>query len=129
MTQYIRFVHIQDLEHKKFHGATVAYIRTDNEVFFAVTYCLKSDPYQKSIGREFSSFHLNTHIEDFPSDRDLVISTCGTLGMFKLSTLISEVGVSEYLADHFVASMTMMDFKHSTISGYLRKLVYHIAQA
>jgi hypothetical protein len=122
-----RFVHNQDIEHKKYHGVTIAYVRTDKNVFFAYALCTKADNYSKKFGRERTTETLETHIEGIPDDDEVIFSKEFRCGSISVQTMTHATNLSAVLADHKLEELTMMDFKHATISAVLGDIVNKLA--
>lgn len=118
-----RFIHMQDcLNHKKFSGFTVAYLRTETQVFFAYSLVNKKDNYEKAIGRELSSETLHSNIDDIPGDKTNVDTTkrfgCMTIEDFRKFPVLTEM-----IGDRTLVQLNFMDFKHAFISQAISSLV------
>jgi hypothetical protein len=121
-----RFIHMPRSVVSK--GATVAYVRDNSHVFFAWSQLSPSDHYEKSIGRNISRDRLETALPmmlaQAETNQSLVFGLSG-VGFISVAQLISKDRcVSNVVADHLLATLTPMDFKHSYITSIVADLVF-----
>lgn len=109
-------------------GATVAYVRDNSHVFFAWSQLSPVDNYDKSIGRNISAGRLEaalpTMIPQAGTNQSLVFGLSG-FGFISVAQLVAkDTYVGTVIADHMLATLTPMDFKHSYITNIVADLVY-----
>ena len=126
-----RFIHMPNLPCSyKDHGATVAYIRNTSHVFFAWSQVSPGDKYNKNIGRHVSAERLEkylvplkalTQVREIPK----FIQTEGNfIGFISAAELVYKNSyVNMAIADHALATLTPMDFKHNHIISCLADLI------
>lgn len=118
-----RFVHMQDsLDTKKFSGFTIAYLRTESQLFFAYSLVNRKDKYIKSIGRELSSDLLVDNIDDILGD-STYINPQIRCGCITIEELRSMPEVTYMMADSMASKLNFMDFKHAFLSSVLGAFV------
>lgn len=118
-----RFIHMQDVLYtKKFSGFTVAYLRTDTQLFFAYSLVNKKDAYVKAVGRQLSSDNLMDNIDDIQGDRTNV-DTKKRVGCITIEDFKAYPQMTAMIADHALNNMTFMDFKHAFISDSVAALI------
>lgn len=123
-----RFIHMPRTFISK--GATIAYVRDDSHVYFAWSKVSPTDNYDKSIGRKISSERLEkalqtmmSHSELTPNETFLYLDS--NVGYLSSAQLVArETYVSVVIADHMLAKLTPMDFKHSYITNVVSSLVF-----
>ena len=106
----------------KHSGFTVAYLRNNSHVFFAVSLVNKHDQYSKSVGRELTKENLEENIEKITSEYTHY-NTHTRLGCILVKDIVKVGDVSKILGDHAASKLTMMDFKHAFISEKIAHLV------
>lgn len=118
-----RFVHVPDYDiSSKHHGFTIAYYRTNEEIFFSVALVSKNDVYVRKTGREFAMATLDKYIDSMSSEFTYM-NFKDRIGCIKLDFVLSHDSVSSVLGDHAVSKLTMMDFKHAFLSDILASWV------
>ena len=120
-----RFVHVQQ-PFGKYNGMTIAYTRTNENVFFSYSLCCKGDQYEKSIGRNIST---QTYLDNIEGVLDTYrnIDTekrvgCITVGSLQSLLYMSDTVTSAF-ADHVLDNIGFMDVKHAFISQMLTAYV------
>lgn len=109
-------------------GATVAYVRDLSHVFFAWSQLSPGDNYDKSIGRCVSAGRLEDALPLMESrasiDQSIMFLENG-IGFISIVQLVTkDTYVGTVIADHLLATLTPMDFKHSYITNIIADLVY-----
>lgn len=109
-------------------GATVAYVRDNSHVFFSWSQLSPVDNYDKSIGRKISGDRLEaalpTMLSQAEVNQSLVFGLSG-VGFISTAQLVAkDTYASNCIADHLLATLTPMDFKHSYITNIVADLVY-----
>lgn len=121
----IRFVHIKDIEPKSgIDGYTIAYIRSEELVYFGWSEKCVEDRYEKAIGRVNSVKRLGNIYDtliDYADMNNVGVDFSEMCGVVSLNYFTG--GFDAIFADQHVADMTMFDFKHSFISSVLKGIV------
>lgn len=125
-----RFVHIQS-GIPNYSGMTIAYVRTESEVYFSYALCSKADNYEKSVGRNVTTATLAKHHDESQSlDNSFFhsfISKEKRFGVLSVETFRSGMrvtDVSKIFADHVIDNLTCMDLKHACVSSILSEFIY-----
>jgi hypothetical protein len=113
-----RFIHVQESIDAKHSGMTIAYIRADKKIFFSYALVSRNDQYDKRIGRELTTDRLYKFI-DAIYDAESNVDSDNMYGMIEVNTVVDISGLDSALADHHVANMSMMDFKHGFLSSII----------
>lgn len=127
----LRFVHVQE-DIGNYNGMTVAYERTEDNVFFSFAMCCKPDQYSKAEGRKFSTatylnaldeIHYGISYVDF-SKRIGCMSRIDVLGV-----VIECTDVDSVIGDHVIRRLSLMDLKHAFISNALVSFIKSHSEA
>lgn len=121
----MRFVHIQT-DTKKYAGITIAYTRTEGNIFFSYALCCKPDTYSKSLGRVASDATYLKHLDDFHHDVDYVDEEkrIGCMSIANLQETLIADGQDKVFADQLLESLTWMDLKHLFVSKILVNFIF-----
>lgn len=121
----IRFVHIKDIEPQYgIDGYTIAYIRSNDFVYFGWSEKCVEDRYEKEIGRVNSVKRLSNIYDvliDYADMENIAVdfdTMCGVVSINYFTGAFDSI-----FADQHVADMTMFDFKHSFISSVLKGII------
>ena len=125
MQAQIRFIHVKDIESTMgIDGYTVAYIRTEDCVYFAWAEKCVEDRYEKEVGRFYSTQRLKEITDDMIEHADEMKvwvdfhSMCGVVSLAYFTE-----GLDRVFSDQHVGNMTLFDYKHSFISAILKSIV------
>jgi len=121
----MRFAHIQH-SYKNYNGMTVAYSRTDTNVFFSYAMCVKADQYSKSVGRNITTKTFMDNIDDIHHDVTYVdpIKRVGCVSIEDVRGVLRDNADVTYLfADHVIDELTFMGLKHAAVAGFVLKLI------
>lgn len=112
----MRFAHFQQ-EGKNYNGMTVAYTRTEENLFFSYSLCANPDMYVKSIGRKLTTDTYMMHIDDIHHDVTYVDTTkrVGCISIHTMRDILSISSITNIIADHVVDNLTFMDIKHAAL--------------
>ena len=121
----IRFVHIKDIEPQYgIDGYTIAYIRSEELVYFGWSEKCVEDRYEKEIGRVNSVKRLSNisdELIDYADRKNIAVDFETMRGVLSIDYFTC--GLDCVFSDQHIAEMGMFDFKHSFISSVLKGIV------
>jgi hypothetical protein len=125
----VRYIHLPNsFPIARASGMTIGYTRDANCVHFAFSFCIGTDEYHKSIGRE-RTWETLQKMGAFDDMNFLSwASVKHRSGCINFSDLPEVVPmVKNLLADHILEQMTFMDFKHAFITEMLKDICQELA--
>ena len=113
MTQHkqsIRFIHLDDSSEYTYPRYTIAYIRTPELVYFAVSKPNDADTYSKKFGRELTTKRLTEFMTSG-------INSDNYCGVVTKKELFINSDLQNILSDQFQIHVSVMDLKHRIIGN------------
>lgn len=121
MTQHkqsIRFIHL-DLCEYTYPRYTIAYIRTPELVYFAVSKLNDADTYSKKFGRELTTKRLTEFMTSG-------INPDNYCGVVTKKELFINSDLQNILSDQILTNVTIMDLKHRIIGNCILDKVFDL---